>query len=180
MPIAHIVIFLVLNMISIENVETFDNVILYFIPFIAVTVLGGIWGFNIAIRMLAPHYTSLKLPQKYFAFQLVLFFCKIQPIFLNILMKQVITTCEGPFTIVVKRHSEWTWLKSWKPIIIAFRCSCDSNPCTVWNVDAKHLGFLSLQRSLSRKKDWKRKRLRQLIFRTIVNWILLRFWEQHF
>lgn len=106
MPIAHIVIFLILNMIYIEDIQTFDNVILYFIPFIALTVLGGIWGFNLSIRMMAPHYSNLKLPQKYFAFQLVLFFCKIQPIFLNLLMKQVITTCQGPFTIVVKRHSE--------------------------------------------------------------------------
>lgn len=106
MPVAHIVIFVVLNLIYIEDIPTFDNVIIYFIPFIAITVLGGIWGFNLAIRMMAPHYVNLKLAQKYFAFQLVLFFCKIQPIFLNVVMKELITTCEGPFTIVVKRHSE--------------------------------------------------------------------------
>lgn len=113
MPVAHIVIFVVLNLIYIEDIPTFDNVIIYFIPFIAITVLGGIWGFNLAIRMMAPHYVNLKLAQKYFAFQLVLFFCKIQPIFLNVVMKELITTCEGPFTIVVKRHSEL-----WKFVII--------------------------------------------------------------
>jgi organic solute transporter subunit alpha len=107
MPVTHIVIFLALNLIYIEDIPTFDNVILYFIPFIALTVLGGIWGFNLAIRTFAPHYTNLKLPQKYFAFQLVLFFCKIQPILLNVVMKQIITTCQGPFTIVVKRHSKY-------------------------------------------------------------------------
>lgn len=106
MPVAQIGIFLVLNIIFIENIQTFDNIILYFIPFIALTVLGGIWGFNLAVRMISPQYQNLKLAQKYFSFQLVLFFCKIQPIFLNILMKQVITSCEGPFTIVVKRHSK--------------------------------------------------------------------------
>lgn len=106
MGAAHIIIFIILNLISIEDTRLFDAVILYFIPFIAITVLGGIWGFNMAIRMIAPNYASLKLPQKYFSFQLVLFFCKIQPIFLNIILKQLITTCEGPFTIIVKRHSE--------------------------------------------------------------------------
>lgn len=106
MPVAHIVIFVVLNLIYIEDIPTFDIVVIYFIPFIAITVLGGIWGFNLAIRMMAPYYVNLKLVQKYFAFQLVLFFCKIQPILLNVVLKALITTCEGPFTIVVKRHSE--------------------------------------------------------------------------
>jgi organic solute transporter subunit alpha len=106
MPVAHITIFLAMNLIYIESPETFDNVILYFIPFIALTVLGGIWGLNLAIRTFAPFYVNLKLPQKYLAFQLVLFFCKIQPILLNVIMKQVITTCTWPLTILVKRHSE--------------------------------------------------------------------------
>ena len=105
MAFAHIVIFIILNIISIESTEAFDDVILYFIPFIAVTVLGGIWGFNLSIRTIAPHYKNLRLPQRYLAFQLVLFFCKIQPILLNFIMKQLITTCDGPFTVIVKRHS---------------------------------------------------------------------------
>lgn len=106
MPIAHVILFLVLNIIFIEDIATFDAIILYFIPFIALTVLGGIWGFNIAIRMMAPHYVELKLTQKYFAFQLVLFFCKIQPIFLNFAMNRLMTACYGPFTVIVQRHSK--------------------------------------------------------------------------
>jgi hypothetical protein len=106
MPIAHIAIFLALNLIYIEHIQTFDNVILFFIPFIALTVVGGVWGFNMTIRMLAPHFTNLKLPQKYFAFQLVLVFCKLQPVFLNLVMSKYMTECDGPFTILVKRHSE--------------------------------------------------------------------------
>lgn len=107
MPVAHIAIFLTLNMIFLESAEAFDKVLPYFIPFIALTVLGGIWGFNLTVRMIAPHYTSLKLAQRYFAFQLVLFFCKIQPIFLNMFLKQLISTCNGPFTIIVKRRSKF-------------------------------------------------------------------------
>jgi organic solute transporter subunit alpha len=107
MPVSHIAIFIILNMIYVEDPGTFDRVILYFIPFIAVTVLGGIWGFNLAVRMIAPHFTNLKLPQKYFSLQLVLFFCKIQPIFLNVIMKSFMTGCEFPFSILVKRHSEY-------------------------------------------------------------------------
>jgi organic solute transporter subunit alpha len=106
MAMMHIIIFIILNIINIEDTRLFDRVILYFIPLIAVTVLGGIWGFNLAIRMISPNYISLNLPQKYFSYQLVLFFCKIQPIFLNLIMKRLIKTCEGPFTIIVKRHSK--------------------------------------------------------------------------
>lgn len=104
MPICHILIFVVLNIIYIEDTDAFDKLILYFIPFIAITVLGGIWGYNLAVRTLSPYYPDLKLIQKYFAFQLVLFFCKIFPILLNFIMKSTMTSCYGPFTIVVKRH----------------------------------------------------------------------------
>lgn len=104
MPISHILIFVILNIIYIEDIGAFDRLILYFIPFIAVTVLGGIWGYNLAVRTLSPYYPDLKLVQKYFAFQLVLFFCKIFPILLNFIMKKIMTTCYGPLTIIVKRH----------------------------------------------------------------------------
>lgn len=105
MQISHIGIFLVLNMIYIESIDAFDAVIKEFIPFIAVTVLGGVWGFNLLIRTISPKYQQLKLLQKYFCFQLVLFFCKILPLLLNEIMKQLITTCDGPFTVIVKRHT---------------------------------------------------------------------------
>jgi organic solute transporter subunit alpha len=106
MPIAHVAIFIALNLIYIEHIETFDNVILYFIPFIALTVLGGVWGFNMTIRMLAPHNANLKLPQKYFAFQLVLVLCKLQPVVLSLVMASCKLDCDGPFTVLVKRRSE--------------------------------------------------------------------------
>lgn len=104
MPVTHIMIFVVLNIIYIEDINAFDNVIIYFIPFIAITVLGGIWGYNLAVRTLSPFYPDLKLIQKYFSFQLVLFYCKILPIFFNFIMKMIITSCYGPLTILVKRH----------------------------------------------------------------------------
>ncbi|KAG5680844.1 hypothetical protein PVAND_010325 [Polypedilum vanderplanki] len=106
MPFTHIAMFLVLNIIYIEDIQAFDNLILYFIPFIAITVFSGMWGYNLVVRTLSPYYSSLKLIQKYFAFQLVLFYCKILPIILNFIMKKIITTCEDPaFTILVKRHT---------------------------------------------------------------------------
>lgn len=107
MPIAHVLIFLVLNIILIENIGTFDKVIYYFIPFIAITVILGIWGFNMTVRMIAPHYTNLRLVGKYFSFQLVLFCCKIQPIFVTLLLKQILTDCTPPFTIIVKIHCKF-------------------------------------------------------------------------
>lgn len=111
LPITHIGIFLILNIIFIEDTNAFDKLILYFIPFIAITVLAGIWGYNLAVRTFAPYYANLKLTQKYFSFQLVLFFCKIFPILLNLIMKQIMTSCDDlPFTIIVKRHTIIQWL----------------------------------------------------------------------
>jgi organic solute transporter subunit alpha len=104
MPIAHISIFIVLNIIYIEDIQVFDKVIIFFIPLIAVSVLSGVYGFNLLVRTLSPFYSNLKLVQKYFAFQLVLFFCKILPLLLNAIMKVLIKNCDGAFTILVKRR----------------------------------------------------------------------------
>lgn len=159
LPVAHIVIFVVLNLIYIEDIQTFDNVILYFVPFIALAVVGGVWGFNISIRMMAPHFVSLKLAQKYFAFQLVLFFCKIQPIFLNAVMKALITTCEGPFTIIVKRHSKLLYpLNLTRFDKFSFQISDHSTAGPARVVNLVHLGFDSLQESTA--VEVKRLKLR--------------------
>lgn len=51
MSVIQIAIFIVLNVIQINDQSTFDVVIRYFIPFIALTIMLGVWGLNIMVRM---------------------------------------------------------------------------------------------------------------------------------
>lgn len=112
MAVVHVMIFLILNLVSIESPETFQSIDKYqsvmnfFAPFIAVTIILGVWGFQITIRTIVPYYSNLKLLQKYSSFQLVLVFCKLQPVLLNLAFKQIIEDCEGVLTVDVKIRSE--------------------------------------------------------------------------
>lgn len=102
MAVVHVLIFLALNLISIENPEMIDNVMMFFVPFIALTIILGVWAFQITIRTIVPYYENLNLLKKFLCFQLVLIFCKLQPVLLNLILKHVIVECQGPFSVNVK------------------------------------------------------------------------------
>lgn len=102
MAVAHVVIFLALNLISIESPAMMDSVMIFFVPFIAATIIMGVWAFQITIRTIVPYYENLNLLKKFISFQLVLILCKLQPLLLNLILKHIIVDCEGPFTVDVK------------------------------------------------------------------------------
>lgn len=107
MAVVHVLIFLALNVIAIESPERIDNILQFFMPFIAVTIILGVWAFQITIRMVVPYYENLNLLKKFISFQLVLVFCKLQPVVLNLILKQLVDECDGPFTVVVKIRGKW-------------------------------------------------------------------------
>lgn len=100
--VVHVIIFVTLNLISVESPEQFENVMVFFVPFIAATIILGVWGFQITIRMLVPYYANLNLLKKFISFQLVLILCKLQPILLELIMKHFVESCTGPFTVIIK------------------------------------------------------------------------------
>lgn len=110
MAVVHVIIFLTLNLISVESPETtVENIMIFFVPFIAVTIILGVWAFQITIRMIVPYYVNLKLLRKFISFQLVLIFCKLQPVLLSYIFKQIIDNCQKPFSTVVMIRSKFTW-----------------------------------------------------------------------
>lgn len=106
MAIIHIIIFSILNIINIENPDIVEEILLYFTPFLVITILLAVWGFNITVRMLVPYYSNLNLLKKFLAFQLVLVFCKFQPVMLSLILKHIEWSCEGAITIIVKIRSK--------------------------------------------------------------------------
>lgn len=106
MAIVHTIVFLILNIVNIENPDLVESFELYFTPFIVIPILLAVWGFQIIIRMLVPYYANLNLLKKFLAFQLVLVVCKLQPVLFNLVFKHVEFECEGPITPFIKMRSE--------------------------------------------------------------------------
>ena len=104
MPIIHTMVFVALNIIYIEDVDTFQDLFIFFVPVIAGSIIFGVWGLNmlvsfkssvlllswilktryiLKVRMIAPYYSDYRLMGKYFALQIVLILCKLQPVILQ-------------------------------------------------------------------------------------------------
>jgi hypothetical protein len=110
MAIVHVIIFLVLNIVSTESPATANEILIFFVPFIALTIILGVWAFQITIRMISPYYAHLKLLKKFIAFQLCLIFCKLQPLLLNVILnvffEHLISRCAQPFSKTVTIRSK--------------------------------------------------------------------------
>lgn len=111
------IIFLTLNLISVESPEMADFIMIFFVPFIGVTIIVGVWAFQITIRMISPYYENLKLLKKFISFQLVLIFCKLQPMLLNLIFKHIIDSCDKPFSIIVMIRSKFASMFNECPLI---------------------------------------------------------------
>ncbi|KAL7042987.1 hypothetical protein ACKWTF_001356 [Chironomus riparius] len=107
MAIVHVIIFSFINILNVENPSVVEEIMLYCTPFLVVTILLAVWGFQITIRLLVPYYSNLNLLKKFLAFQLVLVFCKFQPVLLNLIMKQFEWSCEGSATVIIKIRSKY-------------------------------------------------------------------------
>jgi hypothetical protein len=90
-PIIHIFIFISLNIIAFESPSFIEQIFPFLGPFLLTTILFGVWGFQITIRMITPYYENLNLLKKFFAFQLVIIFCKVQPLLSGVIVKYLIT-----------------------------------------------------------------------------------------
>jgi len=78
--VVHFVLFVALNILQIDDQENFERFFSYCVPFIVVSIIFGIWGLNIMVRMyLGSVPENYQIKQKYFSLQLVLVFCKAQP-----------------------------------------------------------------------------------------------------
>lgn len=104
--IFHIFVFLSLNLVSIESPHNLNTVLMILLPFLFTTIIISVWGFQITIRAIVPYYENLRLLQKFACFQLVVIFCKFQPLILMFVFQKLILECTGPFTVIIKIRSE--------------------------------------------------------------------------
>lgn len=90
-PIVHVLLLIGLNVIAIDSPHVVVRIVPFFGPFLLSTVLLGVWAFQITIRMITPYHQSLNLLKKFISFQLVLIFCKLQPLLIDQIVKLLMT-----------------------------------------------------------------------------------------
>ncbi|XP_049530327.1 organic solute transporter alpha-like protein [Anopheles darlingi] len=105
LPIVQSALFLALNVVFVEDYSNFNRIILYFVPLIVASILLGVWGLNILVRMIAPLYSDLKLMGKYFVLQAVLILCRIQPLIIAAIVSGAALDCSFPMTQQVQKNA---------------------------------------------------------------------------
>ncbi|KAJ6636092.1 Organic solute transporter alpha-like protein [Pseudolycoriella hygida] len=80
LPIVLGILYFMLNVIYLEDSVLFNDINFYFMPFMGISILIGIWGLQITSRMFSPLFLEYKIMPKYLSMQLVLLICKLQPL----------------------------------------------------------------------------------------------------
>ncbi|XP_058823915.1 organic solute transporter alpha-like protein [Topomyia yanbarensis] len=105
LPVVQTILFLGLNIVFVEDIGNFNQTILYFVPFIVASILIGVWGLNITIRMIAQFHTEFQIMAKYVVLQSVLILCKVQPLVIMVIVAHVTPRCDFPLVLQVQKNA---------------------------------------------------------------------------
>ncbi|XP_055643180.1 organic solute transporter alpha-like protein [Toxorhynchites rutilus septentrionalis] len=119
LPIVQSILFIGLNVVFIEEIQKFNQIILYFVPFIVISIILGVWGLNIIVRMIAPMQEELKVMAKYVALQPVLILCKVQPLVIMVIVTYVTPKCEFPMVLQVQKNAVFQMCLSAEMLVLS-------------------------------------------------------------
>lgn len=83
MPFLQSSILITLNVTYYMELETYSKLMLFFTPFTVVSILCGLWGLNITVKMIGKLFPDYNLSKKMLGLQLILLLCKLQYLILN-------------------------------------------------------------------------------------------------
>ncbi|XP_055906325.1 organic solute transporter alpha-like protein [Eupeodes corollae] len=83
MPLIQSSIMIALNVIYYFYPEKYENLVVFFAPFIVTSILSGLWGLNITVKMINKLFPDYNLMKKMLSLQLVLLLCKLQFVILD-------------------------------------------------------------------------------------------------
>ncbi|KAI8121964.1 Organic solute transporter alpha-like protein [Lucilia cuprina] len=105
MPFVQGCIMLVLNVIYYREQSLYQSVSLYFIPFIVCSILVGLWGLNITVRMVNVIHSEYNLMKKMFCLQLILLLCKLQYLLLDSQLNHLVLGGEYPINHTIYKQT---------------------------------------------------------------------------
>lgn len=83
MPFLQSSIMIILNVLYYTEQEMYDKVFIFFVPFIVTSIICGLWGLNITVKMISKLFPDHNLLKKMFSLQLILLLCKLQYVILD-------------------------------------------------------------------------------------------------
>ncbi|XP_036327305.1 organic solute transporter alpha-like protein [Rhagoletis pomonella] len=98
-------IMFVLNGIYYNDMDLFLDVHLYFLPFIICSIILGVWGLNITVRVVNNLHSDYSTMKKMFCLQLVVLLCKMQYIILDQQLDRVLLGGLYPMNHVIYKQT---------------------------------------------------------------------------
>ncbi|KAM7355700.1 organic solute transporter alpha-like protein isoform 1-T3 [Cochliomyia hominivorax] len=105
MPFVQGCVMLVLNVIYYSEESLYNNFSLYFVPFIVCSILVGLWGLNITVRMINAIHSEYNLMKKMFCLQLILLLCKLQFFILDSQLNHLILGGDFPINHTIYKQT---------------------------------------------------------------------------
>ncbi|XP_071440856.1 organic solute transporter subunit alpha [Hetaerina americana] len=101
LPVIQALVHMVLLVMWAEEESLYHVNYMYFQPLIAVSILCGMWGMTMMIKMLSTFLTSHKLNLKFLVLQMVLLLSKLQGLITRIILWSNILPCKPPISPTV-------------------------------------------------------------------------------
>ncbi|XP_054734856.1 organic solute transporter alpha-like protein [Anastrepha obliqua] len=98
-------IMLVLNGIYYNDVDFFHEVQSYFLPFIISSIILGVWGLNITVRVVNNIHADYSTTKKMFSLQLILLLCKMQYLILDKQLDRLLLGGEYPMNHTIYKQT---------------------------------------------------------------------------
>lgn len=83
MPLVQSSIMIALNVIYYNDKEMYEKLMVFFAPFLVGSIVSGLWGLNITVKMISKLFPDYNLLKKMLSLQLILLLCKLQYVVLD-------------------------------------------------------------------------------------------------
>lgn len=101
-------IMLVMNILYYRDRQLYNQVMLFFIPFIVGSIIIGVWSLQITVRMISKIRGDYQLRKKMFCLQLVVMLCKLQYLILYEQLNSFKLGGEYPINHTIHKQSKST------------------------------------------------------------------------
>ncbi|XP_046383703.1 organic solute transporter subunit alpha [Ischnura elegans] len=101
LPVIQALVHMVLLVMWAEEESLYHVNYMFFQPLVAISILFGIWGMTMTVRMLATPLSQHKLNLKFIVLQMVLFLSKLQGLITRIILWTNVFPCKPPISPAV-------------------------------------------------------------------------------
>nr|XP_018899979.1 PREDICTED: organic solute transporter alpha-like protein [Bemisia tabaci]XP_018899980.1 PREDICTED: organic solute transporter alpha-like protein [Bemisia tabaci]XP_018899981.1 PREDICTED: organic solute transporter alpha-like protein [Bemisia tabaci]XP_018899982.1 PREDICTED: organic solute transporter alpha-like protein [Bemisia tabaci]XP_018899983.1 PREDICTED: organic solute transporter alpha-like protein [Bemisia tabaci] len=118
LPVVQGLVYLILLVMWAEEESLYQVNYLYLQPVVIASILSGVWGMIMMIRMVSDSLPDYKLQQKFVCLQLVLVLAKLQGLVLRICVWADLFPCRAPVTSAVYANLLYNSAMLWEMMIL--------------------------------------------------------------